>query len=134
MAIQQKHAVAIHPTLLVENYILNAHVDQLLNEFSLLKDDWDENDAIAPHASVVSSAKQLIHLLEKHGKAAYHAAPGPNGEIMVDIRNKNKAFEIIFYRNRSVSVQIPEIEKPIQKSFEFNDLPSLLIWLNKNEK
>ena len=134
MAILQKYAVESNRTNSRENYILNSRIMELIEEYSELKDNWDENDALAPSASVIDSAKQLISLLEKKGQVMYHSAPGPNGEIMVDIRNQEKSIEIIFYKNRAVSVQIPKIGKPTQKNFEINDLQSLLIWLNKNEK
>jgi len=112
---------------------LNSRIHKLLNEFSQLQNNWDEDDAIAPSGKVIQIARYITNLLEKHGQSIFHAAPGPNGEIMLDIRNKqkNRSLEIILYLNRCVAVAFPETGRPFQKEFDFNDLPNHLAWLNR---
>ncbi|WP_033417690.1 hypothetical protein [Cytophaga aurantiaca] len=112
---------------------LNNRIHKLLREFSVLEDNWDENDSIAPIESVIKQAKFITSLLEKHGQPIFHAAPGPNGEIMLDIRNKKKdrSLEIIFYPLKSVVVLFPERGTPDQQIFTINNLPYLLEWLNQ---
>ena len=105
---------------------------RLLDEYSTLKDNWDQDDAKAPTKNAIIQAKYITSLLSKHGQPIYHAAPGPNGEIMLDIRNKGntKSIEIIFYNDKSVAVTFPENHKPSQFQFEDSALPGLLEWLN----
>lgn len=112
---------------------LNIRIHKLLNEFSLLEDNWDEGGATAPLEGVINYARFIAKLLEKRGQAIFHAAPGPNGEIMLALRNNSdtKSFEIILYPNRSVVVAFPESEEPFQKNFDVKELPNLLEWLNK---
>lgn len=112
---------------------INQRIIKLLDEYKLLTDNWDEDGALAPSRSAINSAMFLTRALEKHGQAIFHAAPGPNSEIMLDIRNnKNtKSLEIIFYSDRAVSVFLPEYENPSQQPFDFQNLPKLLQWLNQ---
>jgi hypothetical protein len=112
---------------------INNRVHRLLEEYSFLKNNWDEEDAIAPTKNVIQKAKSITLLLERHGQQIFHAAPGPNGEIMLDIRNakKTRSLEIIFYPTRDVVISFPEIGKPTQQAFEILNLPELLEWLNK---
>lgn len=121
-------------TISWENHIgLNNKILKLLEDYSLLHDNWDEDGGIAPTNNVIKNAKFIAAVLEKHGQPIFHAAPGPNGEIMLDIRNRmnNKSLEIIFYANRAVAVLFPAEGKPTQQSFDFQQLPELLKWLNQ---
>ena len=113
---------------------LNSRILKLLEEFSLLTDNWDEDDALAPKLKVIDNAKYLTKLLEKHGQPIYHTAPGPNGEIMLDIRNEfyKRSLEVIIYQNRTVVVVFPEKGSPVQSDFDLTRLPDLLSWLNKD--
>lgn len=112
---------------------INQRILNLLKEYAQLPDNWDEDDALAPAQSAIRQAYFLTRVLEKHGQPIFHAAPGPNGEIMLDIRNrpKTKSLEIIFYADRAVSVLFPAEGKPTQGTFELEKLPQLLHWLNQ---
>lgn len=115
-------------------YSLNSRIAKLLDEYSRLKNNWDEADALAPSLQVINQSKHLSFVLENHGQAIFHAAPGPNGEIMLDLRNNKgtRSMEIIFYHNRSVVVFFPDKEKPSQTQFNWAELASYLEWLNEN--
>jgi hypothetical protein len=112
---------------------INHRIVKLLEEYKLLQNDWDENRASAPSIVALNTSLFLTKTLEKRGQSIFHAAPGPNGEIMLDLRNnKNtKSLEIIFYEDRAVSVLFPEGGKPSQQAFDFQELPKLLKWLNQ---
>lgn len=112
---------------------INNRIVKLLEEFRLLENNWDQDGAIAPSASVINSSRTLTNILAMRGQAVFHAAPGPNGEIMLDIRNsKNtRSLEIIFYADRAVAVMFPEEGRPSQEPFNNEQLPMLLQWLNQ---
>lgn len=113
---------------------LNARIHKLLEEFTSLEDNWDEDEALAPHPLALNNAEFLTTLLEKHGQPIFHAAPGPNGEILLDLRDKakTKSVEIIFYHNRTTVVYFPASGTPAQEQFELQNLPMILEWLNEN--
>jgi len=113
---------------------LNNRINSLLEEISDLNDNWDGDDALAPSQIVIRRAKYITSFLENHGQSIYNAAPGPNGEVMLEIRNsyKAKSIELIFYTTRAIAVQFSDTEKPVQSDFEDEKLPELLNWLNNN--
>jgi len=111
----------------------NLHIHRLLDEFSVLQNDWDEEGALAPDIDVIEKARTLVYILENHGLRIFHVAPGPNGEIMIDLRNrdKTKSVEIIYYNSSSVAVKFPESGYPEQLEFDYDLLPELLAWINQ---
>lgn len=113
---------------------LNVRIHKLLEEFSSLTDNWDEDGALAPDTSVLKRAESLTTLLEKHGQPIFHTAPGPNGEVVLDIRNKAKSrsVEIIFYNTRTTVVYFPSEGSPYQEPFDIQNLPKILEWLNNS--
>jgi len=112
---------------------VNHRIVKLLEEYKSLENNWDEDGAPTPSSEALNKSLFLTKTLEKRGQAIFHTAPGPNGEIMLDIRNsKNtKSLEIIFYEDRAVAVLFPESEKPSQQVFDFQNLPEILQWLNQ---
>ena len=112
---------------------LNSKIMHLLNEYATLQDNWDEDGAKSPTLEAIINAKSITTLLTKHGQQIFHTAPGPNGEIMMDVRNKNKnrSIEIILYQQKSIAVLFPEQGNAAQQNFNTSDLPVLLNWLNK---
>lgn len=115
-------------------YALNARINQLLNEFEFLEDNWDEDDARAPYKDSIFHARFLTDLFNKHGQQIFHAAPGPNGEIMLDVRNKvkGKSVEFIFYKDKSVYVSVSP-KGPKQDNYDDEKLPEIMNWLNSEE-
>ncbi|HEY5370640.1 MAG TPA: hypothetical protein VIJ75_16770 [Hanamia sp.] len=75
----------------------------------------------------------LAILLSKHGQPIFHAALGPNGEIILDIRSKNKSksIEIILYEEKSIAVMFRENDTPNQQNFNTEYLGEMLRWLNQ---
>jgi hypothetical protein len=110
---------------------INSRIHKLLKEYSTLQDNWDDLDSLAPNAVALQWAKHLTCVLGRHGQPIFHAAPGPNGEIMLDIRNfsNNRTVEIIFYADRSTIVFFSEDNRPTQEHFIPDQLPKYLEWL-----
>jgi hypothetical protein len=122
-------------TVSLSNFGLNGRIHKLLADFGYLRNNWDEDDALAPSKEALRQAEFLTGILEKHGQPIFHAAPGPNGEVMLDIRNKDKSksVEILFYQNRTTVVFYPSKGSPYQDAFDFQALPEILVWLNDNK-
>lgn len=119
---------------LIERPSLNRRIHKLLEEFSTLEYNWDDEDALAPAPEALSQGELLTKILDNHSQLIFHAAPGPNGEVMLDLRSKDKtkSVEIIFYHNRSSIVYYPGEGNPFQEEFNFQALPDILVWLNGN--
>lgn len=112
---------------------LNYRIFNLLNSFKKLENNWDLDDAIAPSNIIIRKAKSLAMIFQSIGQKIYHTAPGPNGEIMLDLRSNHdgKSIEFIIYQDKINVVFIPEKGLPKQQYFEKTSLESYLLWLNK---
>lgn len=104
-------------------------IDSILS----LKHNWDGDDAKAPSESALDSVLDISRKLSRIGQPIYHAAPGPNGEVMIDLRNSEteRSVELVFFADKAVGVFFPKEGQPFQNQFELGDLPSVLEWLNK---
>ena len=109
---------------------LNSRTIGLLAEIGMLKDNWDEDGALAPSIEVLRRASFMVGYLDGTGQKVYNVAPGPKGEIMVDIRNGDKSLELLFYSDKTKYVKFNGNEKPEQGLFENELLPQLMSWLN----
>jgi hypothetical protein len=102
----------------------------IISEVEKLRANWDFDGAIEPSNKAIQLAKRLIEDLDEYGHAAYHAAPGPNGEIMVSFRGQTgNEMEIIFYDDRKLFVKLPKNAKPSQGVFKWSELRMHLDWL-----
>jgi len=117
-----------------KKYGINERILSLLKSYKKLNDNWDFDDALAPSLNVIDISELIVMTFQKIGQKIYHTAPGPNGEIMLDIRDSknSKSIEIIIYHYDKINIVfIPENEFPTQENFEFPKLKSYLNWLNK---
>ena len=99
--------------------------------FKNLYDNWDEQDAIAPSENTIQAAITFANQMTVARQKIYHVAPGPNGEILIDLRNKDKSIEVLFYPEKTKYVTIAESEAPTQGLLTLENLKNLLHWLNK---
>lgn len=113
---------------------LNNHIFRLLDHFATLEENWDDDGAIKITEKVIANARYITSLMQKSGQLIYHSAPGPNGEVMLDIRNvkKSKSIEIVIYPNRTILVEFPVKGRPSQLNFDLEQLKKSLKWLNSN--
>ncbi|MCG2612795.1 hypothetical protein LZZ85_00830 [Terrimonas sp. NA20] len=103
-----------------------------IENMAALDDNWDEDDAIAPCSEVIQLAKGIVHSLNAAGQGIYNAVPGPNGEIMLDLRSGNKSLEIIIYPDKMKFVKFSPSEPPAQGYFTPSLLfTDLIAWLNE---
>ncbi|MBX7216654.1 MAG: hypothetical protein K1X90_06740 [Candidatus Kapabacteria bacterium] len=71
-------------------------VMESLHSFRQLEENWDSYGAAKPSEKAISKAINLVKQLDKAGKAVYFVAPGPNGEIVVELRLGEYSVEIYF--------------------------------------
>ena len=67
-----------------------------IESFSKLKENWDSYGAIAPPSATLDKAKQFIRLLDNNNFPLYFVAPGPNGEIMIELKKGKYSAEVEF--------------------------------------
>jgi hypothetical protein len=74
---------------------------QKLNDFASLKDNWDSYSAEAPSKISVKNARQFLLNNAQVALPFYFVSPGVNGEVIIELKNENKAAEIYFLPDAS---------------------------------
>jgi hypothetical protein len=111
---------------------LNKQHLSAISGYGLLTENWDEDDAPAPTALVVSAALRLAVALSVSGQPIYHTSPGPVGEIMINLRNADKSVELLMYPNgRNKFVRISPNVMPQQGLLTPETLRETVQWLNR---
>src|SRR5690242_7851283 len=68
---------------------LNNRIFSLLAEFGQLQEGWDDDGATKPDPIALHMAWYISLILERSGQKIFHAAPGAQGEIMLDLRDEH---------------------------------------------
>lgn len=100
--------------------------------YKQLSDNWDDDGAVAPSHQTVLAAFDIALLLTVAEQPIYHTAPGPTGEIMLNLRNGAKSVELLIYPgDRRKFVCISPNEAPQQGPLTPDSLHKTLLWLNQ---
>lgn len=102
-----------------------------ISMFRELVNNWDEEGAIAPVERTIASAETLANNLDLTGQNIYNTSPGPNGEILISLRNGQKSLELLVFPNKNPKiVSLSDVEMPTQKVLTQENLKASLSWLN----
>lgn len=117
----------------LQYYWINSRIHDLIYKFGSLEDNWDGYDALAPTDKVIDLARHLTTFLSKIGVKIYNTAPGPNGEIMLDLRNDKNSLELIIYDDRTMLIKFPYHGTPSQSKLDhLIQITAELEWLYKS--
>jgi len=104
---------------------------QKIRLFAELEENWDSYEAQRIATSVISRATRLVECIDSLDEDVYFTSPGPNGEIMVQLKKGLKEVEIILYEESSakyVTFQDNKFKK--QGVFSLRILPEIIEWIN----
>jgi hypothetical protein len=91
-----------------------------------LTNNWE-----TPTQATVDTALTLIKSLEKANQRIYHTAPGPVGEIMINLRNGDKSIELLVYAKHQKFVRLGTNEGTQKGLLTDETLQALLGSLNQ---
>lgn len=90
--------IVVHETDITPRLSLNAlKAISKVKSFLNLPSNWDSYNAAAPSPDAIEQAISFIKQLDRFGISVYFTAPGPNGEIVVELKNEEKSAEVYFY-------------------------------------
>ena len=89
-------------------------------------DNWDSYGAERPSESAIVNALSFIRAIDAHRIPVYFTAPGPNGEIVVELRKGNYEAEVYFNADNSNEVLIYEGDACISEGMLDHLLPRIL--------
>lgn len=74
-------------------------INKIKSYFQLEK-NWDGYGASSLKDKVINNAIEFLRLADEDGIDPYFVAPGPNGEILIEFKNKNLEAEIYFNQDK----------------------------------
>lgn len=113
---------------------INLENVRAIEAYGSLKDNWDEDGALAPSQETINKSIDLANALSSSGQDIANFGPGPSGEIMIEIRNadESRSIEIISYPQHTNVVKFFNHGGTQEKlnSIDETKLSQLLSWLN----
>ncbi len=95
-----------------------------LNDFALLEENWDSYGAIRISEIVIEKAISIVKNLYLNNIFVYYTAPSPSGDILLELKNKNKTLEI----------EISHEGETTYTSLQEGDEIKTGIWIKDNEE
>lgn len=111
-------------TLLLEE---NKKAIERLKSFKKLESNWNSYGAEKPSIRSIDQAIRFIKHLDEWLQPVYFTAPGPNGEILVELKHADKSIEVFFNpeaNNEYALFHSDELDK--EGSFDLKDINQLL--------
>lgn len=105
---------------------------QNVRSFRNLKENWDSYDAVLVNELSIEKAINFIKEVDGFDRDVYLTSPGPNGEVMVQLKNDHKEIEFIFYPEKDKYVLFDNNKFISQSYFEKDLLFELIEWLTTN--
>lgn len=126
--------VVDNQSLLLKAYDFISPVNRLeiqkVRSFADLEQNWDSYDAQKISTDAIAKSVDLIKEIDKLDEEIYFSSPGPNGEVMIQLKKAEKEVEIIQYANKSKYVTFGKGEFEKQGDFTLEILPEIIEWLN----
>ena len=67
-----------------------------INSYLSLKSNWDSYGAEQPGTAAIENACRFVKALDRQRIPVYFTAPGPNGEVLIELKDGNKSIEVTF--------------------------------------
>jgi hypothetical protein len=61
-----------------------------LTSFRTLEENWDSYGAVAPNQQIIENAIRFVKKADKNLLPFFFAAPGPNGELVIEFKKGNR--------------------------------------------
>jgi hypothetical protein len=129
---------SFHPpastTLFLERELSEEAIDTIvkLKSFLRLQDNWDSYGAAAPQKDIIEQAISFVKSLDQRGQEVFFTAPGPNGEILVEVTQGEKTIETTISEDGGKSYASFHRTQCVEEG-NLSDLrlPLLLQWLRE---
>ena len=113
-----------------ERELLEETIDAIgkLKSFSKLQENWDSYGALPPQQDTIEHAVSFVKALDRGGEPVYFTAPGPNGEILVELKKGNRTVEVTFEEDNHIKGALFIENGCIEEDANFDD-GKILQWL-----
>jgi len=97
-----------------------------LQSFRQLKENWDGYNAAEPSEHAIRAAVRLVEDLDRAGQKVYFVAPGPNGEIVVEIRRGDRSLEVYIDEQGNREYVVFDGDRCVRESPSVSDVYELI--------
>lgn len=97
-----------------------------LEGFKQLGENWDTYQAAAPTATAIRQAEKMVRRLDAEGAPFFFTAPGPNGEIVVELKHRHKTAEIYFYTDEPSDFVLFDGDQSVKEGFTDQDFHQII--------
>lgn len=104
-----------------------------IKSFAQLTANWDGYDAATVNPVAIEKAVSFIHEINNFDIDVYLSSPGPNGEVMVQLKHNSREIECVFYEEKSKYVLFSSKGFESQGDYSPAVLHDLVAWLSENE-
>lgn len=103
-----------------------------IKSFKNLNRNWDGYGAEKPAQQSVDKAVKFVEHLGDWEQPIYFVAPGPNGEVLVELKDNDRTIEVFFQPDGQHEYVMFDREKCVEENnFSFEMLLQLLDWLHE---
>ena len=107
---------------------------QNVKSFKKLVPNWDGYDAIPVDEKSIEKSIDFIKQVNNLGIDVYLTSPGPNGEVLVQLKNGEREIEFIFYPDKAKYVLFDNANFINQGDFIKNNLGKMIDWLYEERR
>jgi hypothetical protein len=102
-----------------------------ISSYRHLDENWDSYGAKRISEEVIEKSRRFIEKVNRLNKEVFFTAPGPNGEISIEMHQNNKAGEFIFYPEKDYYVLSAGKQHYEQGDLTHDKIIDLIKWLNE---
>lgn len=112
----------------------NKLVINKIQSFGNLEENWDSYDADVITKEVIDSSVRFVEKINQLNQDIYFAAPGPNGEISIELKSGDKNAEMLIYPNKKYKHIFFNNDKfEGQGTISIPKIPEIIRWLYSKE-
>lgn len=113
----------------------NQYAINKIQSYGSFEKNWDSYDADPVSKEVINHSVRIIEKLNQLNQEIYFAAPGPNGEISIELKNGNRNAEMLIYPNKKFKyVFFDNKDFEGQGTVSVQKIPEIIQWLFSNKK
>lgn len=113
---------------------INASEIAHIKSYAKLQENWDGYGSDSISGKAINKAIDFIKAIDKFDLEVYLSSPGPNGEVMVQLRNQDKEMEVVCYDDKDKYVLFHANNFVNQGDYSPPLLQELVAWLTTDEK
>jgi hypothetical protein len=104
-----------------------------LTAFKSLGENWDSYNAACPSETAIREAEKMVYRLDREGMPFFFTAPGPNGEIVLELKQCHTSMEIFFYADAASDFILSDHDQILEEGLTEPNLQKTIQIFQRNK-